>query len=351
MKPIHDVQNIPPEAIELFEAAGYIDADTIFDHKISVITSELVKANKVLEIIGVEPTREMVTKWLQPLEVLYGITLEEDNLKVDPMMLIDTEDIIDRQFSLPISEQYLKNNNIDISELPAGNPRFIEKEQAQEFLSNTKSETLSYDVLSDQTSEVPIDPIEDEVTLLFDKPSAKKSGSQVLDMNRVLKMETFQKEGSHVSPIARSEDVNHIRTVSKDTNKGVNPNSKFYVKGVFHKDSSRFKYGCRWFIFINLLILLSFAITSLVLVDKDKYNWVIWAPLLAVLGIILYFTLAQSSKCPVCNQKQFAPKICRKHRDAHHWPVLGYMLPTALHALIFKWFRCIYCGTSIRLKK
>ncbi len=72
MKPIHDVENMQPEAIELFEAAGYMDVQTIFDHKISAIITELIKANNVLEIIDTEPNHAMVVQWLQPLkEVLH----------------------------------------------------------------------------------------------------------------------------------------------------------------------------------------------------------------------------------------------------------------------------------------
>lgn len=348
MKPISDVENMPPEAIELFEAAGYIDAQTIFSQKISDITMELVKANNVLEIIDVKPTLEMVKQWLEPIEAKYGIVTEDDSLQVDPSMLIEPEDMINNPRSLPISEQFLKNNNIEVSELPSGNLRFLDRDQALTFLSNSNNDALS---LADSTPTLPVKQIENEKPLLFDKPSLTKKEPQALDLSRIISIETFQNEGSHVKPIASKEDVNHIKTVSKEANKGLSPQSRFYVKGVLHRDVSKFKFSCRWFILSNILIFLSFAITPFVILDKDKYSWAIWAPLLAVLGAILYLSLAQGSKCPVCNQKQFAPKICRKHKNAHHWPIFGHMLPTAIHALLFKWFRCIYCGTSIRLKK
>ena len=193
--------------------------------------------------------------------------------------------------------------------------------------------------------------MENDKTELVGAPVFTGKDSQVLDKSRIMKTEKFQNEGSHVTPIARSEDINHSKTTKKETNEGIDSQSKFYVRGVLHKDGSRFKSGCRWFIMVPLLIFLSFAITSLVLIDKDKYEWAVWAPLLGVLGIVIYFSAAQRSSCPICNQKQFSPKTCLKHKNAHHWPVLGYMLPTAVHALLFKWFRCIFCGTSVRLKK
>jgi hypothetical protein len=351
IKPIHDVENMPPEAIELFEAAGYIDAQKIFDQKISDITIELVKANNVLEIIGTTPTREMVLQWLQPLEAKYGIAPEDDSLTVHPGMLIEPEDFINIPHSLPISEQYLKNNNINLVDLPSGKLRFTDKEQAREFIANYKTATLSYDVLTDPSLAPASELKQAEPTVLFDKPKSFRKESQILDMSRVLKMETYQNEGSRISPIPHREDIHNIKSARIETNKGINPQSKFFVKGVLHKDAPTFKSGCRWFIVVNLLVFLSFALTTLVLYDKERFSWAVWSPLLAVLSIFIYFGVTQRSKCPVCNQKQFAPKICRKHKDAHQWPVIGYMLPTSIHALVFKWFRCIYCGTSVRLKK
>jgi hypothetical protein len=348
IKPISDVENMPPEAIELFEAAGYLDAQAILAKKISDITIELVKANNVLEIIDVNPTIEMVKQWLEPLEAKYGTTYEDDSLLVDPSMMIELDEIINSPHSLPISKQFLHKNNINLSDIPSGNLLFTDRDQALKYLIKSENEALTP---TKTISTLPDKKSENIKPLLFDKPSLSKKEPQPLDLSRIISIETFQNEGSHVLPITGSEDVNHIKSVSKETNKGVNPKSRFYIKGVLHKEASKFKSGCRWFILINLLVFLSFVITPLVLLDKEKFFWAVWAPLLGVISILLYFVVAHCSKCPVCNQKQFAPKICRKHKNAHHWAVFGYMLPTAIHALLFKWFRCIYCGTSVRLKK
>lgn len=346
MKPIQDVENMQPEVIELFEAAGYMDAQTIFDHQISDITTELIKANNVLEIIDIELNREMVVEWLKPLEIKFGKAFDADLPEIYPSILIDPKDILNTPFAILVSEEFIKKHYVDLLELPSGTIRFLDKEQAIAFLSSNETVSVSYDVMSNQDLSDP-----SEKTELFDDPTLTGKDSPVLDKSRIMKTETFQNEGSHVTPIAREEDINYSKTTSKETNEGKNSKSKFYVRGVLHKGVSRFKSGCRWFIIVHLLIALAFAITSLVLVDRDKYDWAVWAPLLAVLGIMIYLTAAQRSSCPICNQKQFAPKVCLKHKNAHHWPIFGYMLPTAIHALLFKWFRCIFCGTSVRLKK
>jgi hypothetical protein len=32
-------------------------------------------------------------------------------------------------------------------------------------------------------------------------------------------------------------------------------------------------------------------------------------------------------------------------------PGLGHILPLAAHVLVFRWFRCTFCGTSVRTKE
>jgi len=154
-----------------------------------------------------------------------------------------------------------------------------------------------------------------------------------------------------VAPLKSASSGDLTRSVSKDTNKGVNPNSRFYIRGVLNKRAGAFMFSVFAFIMFNLCVLAGFLLPLLLVVDKEKFAWAVYTPILIVVGILIYFMFSGRATCPVCNQKQFAPKNCLKHRDAHKWPILGYMLPTALHAAVFKWFKCIFCGTSIRLKE
>lgn len=351
MKPIHDIEDMQPEAIELLEAAGYMDAKTIFDHKISDITAELVKANNVLEIIDTEPTRTLVLQWLKPLEKKFGKEIDEGGVEIDSDVLIEPKEILNTPFAIPVSENFIKEHHIDLQEIPQGTVRFLDKEQATAYFSNEEAAPVNYKVVADQPLSKESKNKEKEKSSLFSDAVFKGKDSEILDKKRILKMETFKNEGSTVAPVDRPDGINLTKTTRKETNAGVSPESRFYIKGVLHKNVARFKSGCLAFIAVNILILLSFAITSLVLVDREQYWWAVWAPLLGVLAIIIYFSSAQNASCPICNQRQFAPKRCLKHKSAHHWPIFGYMLPTAIHALFFKWFRCIFCGTSVRLKE
>jgi hypothetical protein len=56
------------------------------------------------------------------------------------------------------------------------------------------------------------------------------------------------------------------------------------------------------------------------------------------------------SRCRICSCNLFYSKNCLKNRKAHHIPGIGYVASLSLHLLIFGWFRCMYCGTAIRLR-
>jgi hypothetical protein len=73
------------------------------------------------------------------------------------------------------------------------------------------------------------------------------------------------------------------------------------------------------------------------------------AIVLAVLACMqLHF--AGRSRCRICSCNLFYSKNCLKNRKAHHIPGIGYVASLSLHLLVFGWFRCMYCGTAVRLR-
>jgi hypothetical protein len=72
-------------------------------------------------------------------------------------------------------------------------------------------------------------------------------------------------------------------------------------------------------------------------------------------GFLLILSMMQlhfigRSRCRICSCNLYHSKNCLKNSKAHHIPGFGYVASAALHLLIFGWFRCMYCGTAIRLK-
>jgi hypothetical protein len=80
-------------------------------------------------------------------------------------------------------------------------------------------------------------------------------------------------------------------------------------------------------------------------------KWVLAFPLSLPLFGIAYLIWGLQGKCRICTQKMFVPKICLKNSKAHRIRGLGHIIPVSIHILLFKWFRCPYCGTPVRLKK
>lgn len=72
------------------------------------------------------------------------------------------------------------------------------------------------------------------------------------------------------------------------------------------------------------------------------------AAILAVLGIT-HLIVGSRARCRICSCHLFYSRNCVKNPKAHAVPGLGKTASLALHLLLFQWFRCMYCGTAIRL--
>ena len=75
-----------------------------------------------------------------------------------------------------------------------------------------------------------------------------------------------------------------------------------------------------------------------------------WIPATFVLSSLVFFLSARRCRCRVCSCHLFFVKRCFKNRNAHRLKFLGYAGSAALHVLLFRWMRCMYCGTSIRMR-
>lgn len=149
-----------------------------------------------------------------------------------------------------------------------------------------------------------------------------------------------------------------IRAPRAETNRGKNPNSRRYIRGVLHDRPYRVWFGCLIVLLFQLAVPLAVASAPLLLLADsrpDDFEWVsrwwIAFPLaVPVLGM-LYLIVSTRVKCRVCAQKVLVPRHCRKNKKAHHIPGLGHILPLAMHTLLFRWFTCTFCGTAVRIKE
>jgi hypothetical protein len=72
------------------------------------------------------------------------------------------------------------------------------------------------------------------------------------------------------------------------------------------------------------------------------------AGVLAVLGIAQLYVMGRV-RCRICTCHLFYSRNTVKNRKAHNIPLFGKTASLSLHLLLFQWFRCMYCGTAIKL--
>ena len=114
-------------------------------------------------------------------------------------------------------------------------------------------------------------------------------------------------------------------------------------------------------VFTSLLVLITrlSLITTLVILPLSLYigstEFGLWVVLSVVASFLLlcvmHFMATHQTRCRVCSCHFYRAQRCKKHRLAHKLPLLGYAFGGATHLLLFRWMRCMYCGTAIRLRQ
>lgn len=82
--------------------------------------------------------------------------------------------------------------------------------------------------------------------------------------------------------------------------------------------------------------------------DIDKMQPITFGAAFAA-TVLPWFFIARTAECGVCHMRIFSFKHYGHHRTAHHIPLIGYTIATALHIIALFWFRCPACGTQMKL--
>ncbi|MBR3925935.1 MAG: hypothetical protein IKJ58_04140 [Akkermansia sp.] len=64
-----------------------------------------------------------------------------------------------------------------------------------------------------------------------------------------------------------------------------------------------------------------------------------------VAGLLPFFFVARGARCSVCNINIFILRSFSESQYAHKLPLLNRNISTALHIILFLWYRCPGCGT------
>jgi hypothetical protein len=181
-----------------------------------------------------------------------------------------------------------------------------------------------------------------------------------IDISRIKSIEDVREHRARKKKELRrtNSHVDELRTASEKVNRGKNPNSRWFIRGLLHPHPIRLRIAALVTLACQLLVVPAILASVLLLfstIDPDLFSWVgpwllVFPAALPVLAL-LYLMIAVGMKCRVCTQRLFVPRHCLRHPKAHHITPFGYIFALCLHLLVFSWFRCEYCGTAARLKK
>lgn len=351
MSTLLNIPGLGKSSMELLEAVGFLDEDSLAKAGLDELVTELEKANSVLKIAKRTPRRSDVEKWLEAARDHVGYVAKEDS--PSPLVAVNHEGspevmalLANAPLALPLPARLLVENEVAVSDI------------APAVFLNRVVGDLDVRVAS-EPSVRPVRPAVSSSVFLGDGGPARRE----LDVSRVKSIAALagkKVEKQAATPIDPGNDrVALIRAPRVETNRGRSPESRFYIRGVLHTHPIQMMMGA--FVTLILLFDLPLAVISAVLLllsdqKPDTFSWVpkwlLAFPLvLPVIGVAFLFLGVAEGKCRICGQRQFVPRACRKNAKAHYIPVIGYIIPTAVQMLIFRWFRCIYCGTPVRLKE
>ena len=104
-------------------------------------------------------------------------------------------------------------------------------------------------------------------------------------------------------------------------------------------------------IWMYVAIIGAIAYTAGLLLGMIKNATALIPTALFISAVLPYLLIVRKTKCSVCNMPSLSMANYPRNKFAHHFPLLGYTLPTALHIIFFWWYRCPACGTPQKLIK
>ncbi len=334
MSNLSTIPGIGKSSLDLLEAAGLLNVEALALANPEDLSRELERANDVLHIAKKAPARRSVEKWIdaaremtvEPPAASVNTAAEDEPADHEPDDEITTL-LATAPFAIPLPARYLMENQVSVGDIPPA------------LLLSSYSGDLEVRVGEMASTSSPADPRKSFAPIGL----APRPATELGPLPRV-------------SP--ENDRVALIRTPLEKTNRGRNPRSRRYVRGVLHSHPHAMTFGA--IVTLVLAVVLPLAILSaglLLLSDQvpSRFDWVpkwilVFPIALPILGLA-YAIWGAGSSCRICGQKLFMPKACLKNLKAHHIPGLGHIVPVCLHILLFRWFRCTFCGTAIRLKK
>lgn len=385
MAAFQSIPGIDPSSIELLEAVGFLDEPSLAKADVDALLRELQAANALLKIADQTPGRDEVERWVRAVGGMRKggagqagegeRSLAAVNYELNPEV---AEMLETAPFALPLPAKLLVDKKLGVNNIPSAillnrvvgdlEIRVAPSDAVESAPAMVPPEPESPKNIPPQRSSpanvsAKIEPVKTEALLAEVRRAEPTSNRRTIDVTRVKSVSdvaTVRLKGpAMVSSIDPDDRVALIRAPRPETNAGKNPESRRYIRGVMHAHPYHLTAAALVTLLLGLVLPLAIISAGLLLWSDLQPELLSWVPkwllafplALPVVGAAYFIWGVGSGRCKICNQPLFVPRGVNKNAKAHHVPVIGYIIPTALHLLVFRWFRCTYCGTAVRVKE
>lgn len=347
MTELRSISAIDATALELLEAAGISSIASLAKADAGALAGELSRANRMLKIGKSVPTEASLFGWISEARAVVASRECEDEVEMENPPAKEPgadEWLANALLAIPIRQSEWAEKGIELSEIPEG------------ILLDEISHDLEIRV-NEAATQVPV--VHEMGAVAAERFEKRALG---IDQSRVRPIEVLAgpapRTAERAVMDANDERIALLRTPRVETNRGKNPESRRFVRGVLHSHPMSLAMGAAVTLLLAAWLPIAVVSGGLLFLSQEMAEHFAWVPgwlLVFPAGLpvvaIFYFIWGTRGSCRICGQKQFVPRLCLKNKKAHRIPGLGYIIPVALHMLLFSWFRCTYCGTPVRLKK
>jgi hypothetical protein len=385
MAAFQSIPGIDPSSVELLEAVGFLDESSLAKADVDALHRELQAANAQLKLAARTPGRDEIERWVHAVggsgDASLAGTGERSLVAVNYELNADVAEMLETApFALPLPAKLLVDKKLAVNDIPSAillnrvvgdlEIRVAPSEAVESAPAVVSPEPEPPKGLPPQRStpaavatKVEQAKIETPVAVAEVRRAEPTSNRRAIDVTRVKSVSdvaTVRMKGpAVVSSVDPDDRIALIRAPRPETNAGKNPESRRYIRGVMHAHPYHLTAAALVTLLLAIVLPLAIVSAGLLLWSDLQPELLPWVPkwllafplALPVVGGAYLIWGVGSGRCKICNQQLFVPRGVNKNSKAHHVPVIGYIIPTALHLLVFRWFRCTYCGTAVRVKE
>jgi len=364
MTEFRSIQGIGKASCELLEAAGFLDVQALAKSGVDELAVELQRANRILKIAKRTPSAASIGKWIAAARKEVGSTeapvaapAMPVNYEVTPLVM---EMLAVAPMAIPLPGWQLVENRLAVSDIP---PAILLNRYSGDLEIRVTNRDNTLRALPRTTQgAAPRMPSSGYVQIGESaQPRLEMDTTRfrsIADLERVGPRIAVSKSAPDPEATKESDRIALIRAPLESTNRGRDPRSRSYVRGVLHSHPVGMSLGALVTLVLAVLLPLAIAVSVLLLLAvllPDRFAWVPQWLLVVPCGLpvlgLMYLIFGLNGRCRICAQRVFLHRACLKNSKAHHIRGLGHIIPMCLHIVLFRWFRCTYCGTPVRLKK